>query len=68
MGKQLGGKAALSVIMTGETVGGATGSDLHGDLRQRCCAEVVSGDASVRVEFVVVWDLPGHLGFLSIEI
>ena len=60
-------QTALSVIVTSETVGGATGSDLQGDFWQGCCAEVAGGEASVWVEFAVVLGLPGHLGFLSIE-
>ena len=68
MGKQLGGETALSVIVTGETIGRSAGSDFHSNLRQGCCAEVASGDTAVGIEFVVVWGLPGHGGFLSIEI
>ena len=51
-----------------KTVGGTTGSDLHGDLWQGCCTEISSGDTAVGIEFVIVWGLTGHGGFLSIEI
>lgn len=60
MSKQLGGNAALSVIVSSETVGGTTGSDLYRNFWQGDCAEVASGNASVRVEFVVAWNSPGH--------
>ena len=62
MGKQLGGETALSVIVTGETIGRAAGSDFHSNLRQGCCAEVASRYASVWVKLVIVWGLPGHRG------
>lgn len=68
MGEQLGGKAAVSVVVSGKTVGRATGGDLYGDLWQRSCAEVASGNAAVWVEFVVTMGLLGHWGVLSIEI
>ena len=68
MREQLGGKAAVSVVVSDKAIGGAAGGDLHGNLRQGGSTEVAGGDTSVWVEFVVVMDFPGYWGFLSIEI